>query len=110
MLYKLKETNEAIKDVTELATYMIDRFKNQKAASDFVDRYDSEATQLCNFPYGYRGLSFEYRGYEIRVKPFDTYNLFFIVDSFEKTIVILRVLKDRQDWQTILSWHNEYHL
>ena len=109
MAYSLKESEEAIGDVTNLAAYMIKEFKNQKAAIAFLDGYDEAVQILGDFPFGYRGISFEYRGYEIRIKPFGTYNIFFIVDNVEDTIYILRVLKDRQNWSLILRSQKEYH-
>lgn len=42
-----------------------------------LDRYDKEIESLRTFPFGYRGVIFEYGGYEIRLKPYDTYNVFF---------------------------------
>lgn len=109
MSYNLYETKEAVEDVIKLATYMIEEFKNPKAALDFLEKHDREAVVLKNFPFGYRGISFEYLGYEIRLKPFNTYNIFFVVDVAEKKIIILRVLKDRQDWKIILGREQEYH-
>lgn len=109
MGYSIRETNEAVQDVTALAAYMVDEFKNHKAALDFLDRYDIEVSRLSSFPFGYRGISIEYRGYEIRLKPFGTYNVFFVVNTEENIIVILRVLKDRQDWQSIIRSENEFH-
>jgi len=109
MDYNIRETNEAINDVSSLAAYMIEQFANHKAALDFLDRYDLEALRLTSFPFGYRGISIEYRGYEIRIKPFDTYNMFFIVDTTDNIIYILRVLKNLQNWQEILRTENQYH-
>ncbi len=109
MQYKLYETNEAVEDVTKLAVYMIDKFKNRKAAGDFMNAYDKQVDDLKYFPFGYRGISLEYRGYEIRLKPFGTYNIFFIIDIENKSIVVLRILKDLQNWKTILENQREYH-
>jgi len=103
-MYKLRETDDAIDDVTSLAIYMIREFSNDIAAMNFLDTYDEKIEALKTFPFGYRGLGFEYRGYEIRMKPYDSYNIFFVVDAGKNEIVILRVLKDLQDWQTII--HN----
>ena len=75
----------------------------------FLDKYDTEVQRLKNFPFGYRGVSFEYRGYEIRIKSFDTYNVFFTVDIEDHCVYILRVLKDRQDWKAIMANPLEYH-
>ena len=81
MMYKIRETQEAVKDVTDLAVYLIENFENPKASHDFLERYDKEIQQLKTFPFGYRGISFEYQGMEIRLKPYATYNIFFVVDQ-----------------------------
>lgn len=109
MTYRIRETNEAIQDVTNLAAYMINELKNHKAAMDFIDAYDKEAGNLITFPFGFRGISIEYRGNEIRLKPFGTYNIFFVVDTIDNIIYILRVLKDLQDWKSIIYSDYEYH-
>ena len=77
MQYKLHETREAVEDVAGMAEYIVRRFANPDAALSFLNQYDKEVQRLMNFPFGYRGVSFEYRGYEIRIKSFDTYNIFF---------------------------------
>lgn len=92
-----------------MAEYIIEKFKNLDAALSFLDKYDKEVQRLKNFPFGYRGVSFEYRGYEIRIKSFDTYNVFFTVDIEDHCVYILRVLKDRQDWKSIMANPLEYH-
>ncbi len=103
MAYKLRETREAIDDVARTAEYLAKTLKNPKAALNFLNKYDKEIQRLETFPFGYKGIGFEYRGYEIRLKPFDTYNIFFVVDEEEKEISVLKVLKNRQDWKTILG-------
>lgn len=103
MAYKLLETLEAIEDVTRTAEYLLKELKNKKATLNFLDQYNKEIKRLESFPFGYRGVGFEYRGYEIRLKPFDTYNVFFIVDMTNENIVILRVLKNKQNWQMLLQ-------
>ena len=109
MRYRLLETREALDDVEGFAEYIVKNFNNIDAARDFLDKYDREVERLKNFPFGYRGVSFEYHGYEIRIKSFDTYNVFFTIDTLGKNIFILRVLKDRQDWKSIFENQNEYH-
>lgn len=109
MQYRVVMTQEALEDVSNLADYILDVFRNQKAADDFLDAYDRQVEILSTFPIGYRGISMEYRGYEIRLKPFDTYNLFFVVDDGVGQIVILRLLKNLQDWNQILRMETEYH-
>lgn len=109
MKYRLLETKEAINDVADKAIYMITKFSNKEAANDFIDAYDKQLDSLKTFPFGYRGISMEYRGYEIRIKSFGTYNMFFVVDQEQNAVIVLRVLKDRQDWKFILGKEKEYH-
>lgn len=105
MMYRLRTTKEVKNDVDNLVAYMIYSLKNGQAASSFLDKYEKQIQNLATFPFGYRGIGFEYQGYEIRIKPFSTYNIFFVVDAEKHQITILRVLKDRQNWKSIL--HNE---
>lgn len=49
MQYNVIETMEAVDDVINFASYMIRELKNQKAAADFLDRYDNEAKKLGFF-------------------------------------------------------------
>ena len=109
MQYRLQTTREATEDVAGMAEYIVEKFKNLDAAFSFLDKYDTEVERLKTFPFGYRGVSFEYRGYEIRIKSFDTDNVFFSVDIEDHCVYILRVLKDRQDWKSIMANPLEYH-
>jgi plasmid stabilization system protein ParE len=106
-MYDLYETPESMEDISGLASYMIKEFMNDKAALDFLSNYSDKIEGLKTFPFGYKGISFEHRGYEIRLKPYDTYNIFFIVDTKKEEIVILRVLKSLQNWKTIMSVYDD---
>lgn len=109
MLFSIQESNESIQDVINFAIYIKQQFKNEQAAENFMNAYDKEVSSLRYFPKGYRGINVEHRGYEIRIKPFDTYNIFFVVDEINQQVVILRVLKDRQNWNKILRTQITYH-
>ena len=107
-MFKIKETKEAKQDLKKLAAYIIYSLKNVQAANSFLDYYSKQAKSLTIFPFGYRGIRLWYQGYEIRIKPFSTYNIFYAVDNKSNQITILRVLKDRQNWETILHNEDEY--
>lgn len=79
MQYSITETDEAISDVINFAKYIKCHLENPKAAKDFVDAYDIVSRELSIFPKGYRGIGLEYRDYEIRIKPFGTYNIFLLL-------------------------------
>ena len=108
VVFEIRETREAKLDLKQLAAYMIYSLKNGKAASNFLDQYKKQIQNLATFPFGYREIGFKYQGYEIRMKPFSSYNIFFVVDAMKHQITILRVLKNRQDWRTILHSENQY--
>ena len=57
MDYEIVMTREALEDVSNLSKYMIDTFKNRKAADDFLDAYDEQVEVLGTFPIGYRGIT-----------------------------------------------------
>jgi len=107
-VFEVRETKEAKLDLKKLAVYMIYSLKNGQAASNFLDYYSKQTQNLSTFPFGYRKVGFDYQGYEIRIKPFSSYNIFFLVDVRKHQITILRVLKDRQNWKDILHKEKEY--
>lgn len=107
-MYKLIQTREARDDLENLVVYMIYSLKNRQAASSFLDQYKKGIQNLTLFPFGYREIGFKYQGYEIRVKPFSSYNIFFVADGKAQQIIILRVLKNRQNWRNILYRENKY--
>lgn len=109
MLYELRETKEALADLEKMVKYIVRRFKNVQAAYRLLEQYDIAVQYLKQVPFGYREIGFVYRGCEIRKKPFETYNIFYVVNSEDKIIYILRVLKDRQDWNILFSENREYH-
>ena len=107
-MYRVMPTKEAENDVSSLVAYMAYQLKNEQAARRFLHEYDKQIDSLTIFPFGYRGIGFEYREYEIRMKPFSTYNIFFVVDAKEQQITILRVLKDLQNWKVMLHDDDDY--
>lgn len=96
-MYKLTQTIEARNDLDNFIFYMIYSLKNAQASEHFLRQYYEQIQKLTTFPFGYRGIGMTYQGYEIRMKPFLTYNIFFVVDKTTHQITILRVLKDRQN-------------
>jgi plasmid stabilization system protein ParE len=101
---------EVLDDVVNFAVYIKRHFASQQAVDNLYAAYEKQVKSLATFPTGYRGISIEYRGYEIRMKPFGTYNIFFIVDEQNQRVVILRLLKDVQDWSQLLRLDMEYHI
>ena len=107
-MFNLVQTKEAGRDLDNLVAYMMYSLKNGQAANNFLSEYERQIHNLVIFPFGYRGVSFEYQGYEIHLKTFSSYNIFFVIDDLKHQIIILRVLKDRQNWKAILQNEDTY--
>lgn len=107
-MYKLQQTLEAKQDVRNFTLYMILILKNKIAADNFLTQYEKQMFVLPVFPYAYRDIGYTYQGYAIRIKPFSTYNIFYVVDDTTNQITILRILKNRQDWKYIMYGSEEY--
>ena len=107
-MYKVKGTRESKRDVRDLTAYMCFSLKNNEAAQNFLKTYHKQIQNLRIFPYGYRETGITYRGYEIRIKPFSTYNIFYVINEKSRQIIILRILKNRQNWKVILQDEENY--
>ena len=59
--------------------------------------------QLKVFPTGYETTGFQYRGYNIYMKPQSNHLLFYTIDERTATVTILRVLQDGMDWEYIIK-------
>ena len=107
-MYKAKGTRESKRDVRGLVAYMSVSLKNYQAAQNFLKMYHKQVQNLLIFPYGYRETGISYQGHEIRIKSFSTYNIFYVINERTRQIIILRVLKNRQNWKTTLQDEDSY--
>jgi len=101
-MFRLKHSKNASYDLDDLVAYMIFSLKNSYAAKKFMNAYDKQIKSLVLFPYAYREIGYTYQGYAIRIKPFLDYNIFYVVDETSYQFTILRILKGRQDWKSIM--------
>ena len=68
-----------------------------------VKRIKKAVKELNTFPMGYETTGFQYRGYDIYMKPQDNHLLFYTIDEERATVTVLRVLQDGMDWQYIIK-------
>ena len=110
MFYKILETDESIEDLLQLSfnAYLYTRSKS--SGERVFNAFEKAVADISVFPLGFRGISIEHRGYEIRIFSFSNYNLFFIIDEENLEITILRVLYQKQDWASILRMKAFYHV
>ncbi|MBD5456444.1 MAG: type II toxin-antitoxin system RelE/ParE family toxin [Lachnospiraceae bacterium] len=101
--YRIKYTYSARDDILRMRKYILQTFKYHELAKGFTNRIQKAARELKILPNGYSTIGFQYRGYDIYLKPYRTYLLFYTIDEDAGIVTILRVLKDGMNWQYILK-------
>ncbi len=109
MYYKVLETDEMINDLSKISFAAYDYTRDVASGVRFLELYDMTIANMSVYPDGFSGTSIYHRGYEIHILPFGNYNMFFIIEEKKKRIIMLRVLYQKQDWNTILKLENLYH-
>lgn len=100
--YNILLTYEAVRDITDIAEYIENRF-GLACADRFQHRLEKDVSKL-----GYMGGIFFntqllYKGYAIHKKPFPPSIIFYIMKESQKEIHILRILRSECNWKRILS-------
>lgn len=72
-----------------------------KYAHNFSQNIKAVIETLALFPESHPFTGLQFQGYDILYKPYRSYLIFFVVQN--NTIIIVRILKDRMDWQSILQ-------
>ena len=101
--YHVEIAESGKQDVKDIKKYILDHFKYRELGENFSRKIKKAALGLDTFPQGHGKAGFAYRGYEIRLKPADTYLLFYVIDEQKKKVTILRVMQDGMNWQFILQ-------
>ncbi len=106
--YRIKYTYSSRDDIRRLKKYILNNFKYRELGENFSEKIKTAVDGLRTFPTGYNTTGIQYRGYDIYLKPYRTYLLFYIVDDGSSAVTILGVLQDGMNWQYILKrWMNE---
>ena len=101
--YHVEIAESGKQDVKDIKKYILDHFKYRELGENFSRKIKKAALGLDTFPQGHGKAGFVYRGYEIHLKPVDTYLLFYVIDEQKKKVTILRVMQDGMNWQFILQ-------
>ena len=106
--YKVVIAQSGKLDVKEKKKYILQQFKYREYAENFSKQIKKAVLALDTLPTGYNTTGFRYRGYDIYMKPCESYLLFYTVDEAVKTVTVLRVMQDGMDWQYIINrWLRE---
>lgn len=106
--YRIKYTYISKNDIEGMKKYILDNFKYRELGENFTKKIKTAVDGLRTLPTGHNTTGIRYRGYDIYLKPYHTYLLFYIVDDKLSVVTILRVLQDGMNWQYILKrWVRE---
>lgn len=101
-MYEIRYLPLAMKDLTDITTYIADHLKAPKAAMDLLNDLDKSISRLEQFPYSckvyqpIRELENEYR-----LLPVKNYAVFYVVK--EKVVEIHRVVYAKMDLAKIIK-------
>ena len=101
--YKVLIADSAKKDIKDKKKYILDNFKYRAYAENFSNKIKQAIIQLDIFPVAYDTTGFSYNGYDIYLKPCQSYLILYTVDEVNQVVTVLRVLQDREDWQYIIN-------
>lgn len=106
--YNIRYTYSSRNDIRNMKSYILEHYKYRKLGENFTQKIKAAADGLRVLPRGYETTGFRYKGYDIFLKPYRTYLLFYIIDDSSLTVTILRILKDGMNWRYIIKrWLKE---
>ena len=106
--YKIEYAHSSRDDMRVIKKYILHKFKYREYAENFTKKMKAVAETLKTLPTGYDTTGFRYKGYEIYLKPYHTYQIFYAVDETTYTVTVLRVMQDGMNWKAILKqWLSE---
>ena len=102
-VYKIEISDSAKKDIKDTALYIMHDLQEPELAEKFTERIIDTVSTLEDMPFrialvkDVRLAKMQTRGLII-----DNHTAFFRINETKKTIVIIRVMYSRRDWQTLL--------
>ena len=99
--YKVILSKDALEDIKDTKKYILDTFKYRQYAEDFSKKLKKAVRSLSVLAAGYKKTGFVIENMEVYYKPYSTYLIFFVIQ--DDTIIIVRILKDRMYWQSIIN-------
>lgn len=99
--YKIVLSKDALEDIKNTKTYILKTFKYREYAENFSRKIKKAIMDLSPFAEGYEETGYMIEGLNIYYRPHSTYLIFFVVEG--ETVTVIRVLKDRMYWQSIIN-------
>lgn len=101
--YKVVIAQSGKTDVKNKKRYIIQNFKYREYAESFSMKIKKAAGELAIFPTKHQTTGFQYRGYDIYMKPQSNHLLFYTIDDDRNIVTVLRILQDGMDWEYIIQ-------
>lgn len=101
MQYRVKISEAARDDIIGIKKYLLTKFKYRETAETFSKRMKKGLAKLEFFPKANPKTGITIDGWDVLYKTCDTYLIFFVIQ--DRTVVVIRVLKERMQWQPILK-------
>lgn len=106
--FKIEYTFSSREDMRKMKKYILDTFKYRELGENFTKKMKEATEGLKTLPTGFDTIGFQYRGYDIQLKPYRTYLFFYVINNDKMTVTVLRVMQDGMDWRFLLRrWLNE---
>lgn len=100
-------TQKADADLDDIVEYIAVELANPKAASDFVDKLQEVIEEARSFPNsGFPVVNEFVPNTEVRKKLAGNYIMYYLPDSAEKMIFVLRIVYGRRNMDEILRQMN----
>lgn len=103
-MYKVIITKPAEDDLLSAINYIDEEIKNPIAAQRLLGKFEKIIGTLASMPLRHELVPDDYlRQLGIRSIPIDNYLAFYIARVEEETVIVVRILYARRDWQNILN-------
>lgn len=103
--YSIIISKDALLDIKSTKEYILNTFKYCEYAENFSQKIKNAIKELGSFPKAYEATEYIIEGLRVYFKPYSTYLIFFVIE--DSTITVIRVLKDRMYWQSIIMKMNK---
>lgn len=110
MIYEIKLSEQADKDLREIFEYIAFDLQSLENASGQLDRLEEHISKLHTMPERYPKYEKEpWKSRELRVLPVDNYLIFYISNSDKKIVTVIRVMYFGMDIDAQLNMHTHHH-
>lgn len=99
--YDVSISKDALFDIKSIKRYILNTFQYREYAESFSREIKKAIQELDTFPTAYRKTGYEIEGFEVFFRPYHTYLIFFVIEDY--TVTVIRVLKDKMYWQSIIK-------